>query len=95
MITADEACKIADSKVKNERRSLLFKYAIDQIERYVRDAARCGRRSFSYNIDALAPGYNKPSLHLRKAIAEELTKNGYSYCETQINHNRVWFEVRW
>jgi hypothetical protein len=95
MITADEACKIADSKVKNEYDSLLFKYAIDQIERYIRDAARCGRRSFSYNIDALAPGYNKPSLYLRKAVAEELRKNGYSYCEIQISLNCVWFEVNW
>jgi hypothetical protein len=95
MITADEARKIADSKVKDEHNSLLFNYAIDQIERYVRDAVRCGRRSFSYNIDALTPGYNKPSLHLRKAVAEELRKNGYSYCETQRSPNCVWFEVNW
>lgn len=95
MITADEARKTADSKVENERCSLLFKYAIDQIERYVRDASNCGGRSFSLNVDALAPGYGKPGLHLRKAVAEELKKNGFSYCETQRSPNCVWFEVRW
>lgn len=87
MITADEACKIADSKV--------FKYAIDQIERYIRDASSYGRRSFSYNVNALAPGHDRPELHLRKAVAEELRKNGFSYCETQISPNCTWFEVSW
>ena len=95
MITADEARKIADSKVKDEPSSPLFKYAIDQIERYVRDASSCGRRSFSLNIDALAPGYSKPELHLRKAVAEELRKNGFSYCETQRSPNCIWFKVSW
>ena len=95
MITADEARKIADSKVKDEHNSLCFKYAIDQIDRYVRDASSCGRRSFSFNVGALAPGYGKPELHLRKAIAEELRKNGFSYCETQKSPNCVWFEVGW
>lgn len=95
MITADEARKIADSKVKSEHGSPLFKYAIDQIERYVRDASSCGRRSFSYNVDALGPGSSKPDLHLRKAVAEELRKNGFSYCETQKSPNCVWFEVCW
>ena len=95
MITADEARKIADSKVKSERNSPLFKYAMDQIERYVRDASSCGRRSFSFNVGALAPGYGKPELHLRKAVAEELRKNGFSYCETQRSPNCVWFEVGW
>lgn len=95
MITADEARKIAGSKVKNEHGSPLFKYAIDQLERYVRDASSRGGRSFSYNVDALAPGYNRPDLHLRKALAEELKKNGFSYCETQKSPNCVWFEVSW
>ena len=95
MITADEARKIADSKVKDEYSSPLFKYAIDQIDRYVRDASGCGGRSFSYNVDALAPGCSKPDLHLRKAVAEELRKNGFSYCETRRSPNCVWFEVSW
>lgn len=95
MITADEARKIADSKVKDELSSPLFKYAIDQIERYVKDASSCGRRSFSLNVDTLGPGYSKPALCLRKAVAEELRKNGFSYCETQKSPNCVWFEVSW
>lgn len=95
MITVDEARKIADSKVKDEYSSLHFKYAIDQIERYVRDASNCGCRSFSYNVDALAPGHVKPSLQLRKAVAEELRKNGFSYCETLRSINCVWFKVSW
>lgn len=95
MITADEARKISDSNVKSEYSSPLFKYAIDQIERYIRDASSCGRRSFSFNIDALAPGYDRPDLHLRKALGEELRKNGFSYCETQRSPNCVWFEVSW
>lgn len=95
MITADEARKIADSKVKDEHGSPRFKYAIDQIERYVRDASGCGRRSFSLNVETLAPGYDKPDLCLRKAVAEELCKNGFSYCETQRSPNCVWFEVGW
>ena len=95
MITAAEARKIADSKVKSERSSPLFKYAIDQIENYVRNASSHGKRSFSYNVCALAPGCVKPELHLRKAVAEELRKNGFSYCETQRSPNCVWFEVGW
>jgi hypothetical protein len=95
MITADEARKIADSVLKSEHSSPLFKYAMDQIERYVRDASGCGGRSFSYNVNALAPGYDKPDLHLRKAVGEELRKNGFSYCETQKGPNCVWFEVGW
>ena len=95
MITAHEARKIADSNVKSEHCSPLFKYAMDQIERYVKDASSCGRRSFSFNVDALAPGYDKPELQLRKTVAEELRKNGFSYCETQRSPNCVWFEVGW
>ena len=94
MITADEARKIADSKVKDEHSSPLFKYAMDQIERYTRDTSSCGGRSFSYNVNALTPN-GKPDLRLRKAVAEELRKNGYSYCETQKSLNCVWFEVGW
>lgn len=95
MITADEARKIANDKVKDEPSSPLFKYAINQIERYVRDASSRGSRSFSLNVDTLAPGYGRPSLHLCKAVAEELRKNGFSYCETQISPNCTWFEVGW
>lgn len=95
MITADEVRKIADSKVKDEPGSPLFKYAIDQIERYVKDASSSGSRSFSLNVDALAPGYSKPDLHLRKAVAEKLRKNGFSYSETQRSPNCTWFEVAW
>jgi len=94
MITADEARKIADSKVKSEHDSLCFKYAIDQIERNVKDASSRGGRSFSLNVNALAPA-GKPSIGLRKAVAEELKKNGFSYCETQRSPNCVWFEVSW
>ena len=95
MITADEARKIADSKVKSEYSSPLFKYAMDLIEMYIRDASGHGRNSFSCNVDTLGPGYNKPELHLRKALAEELKKNGFSYCEIQKSPNCIWFEVRW
>ena len=95
MITADEARKIADSKVKSEHGSPFFKYAIDQIERYVRDTSSRGGRSFSYNVNALGPGSTRPNLYLRKAVAEELMKNGFSYRETQRSLNCVWFEVNW
>ena len=95
MITADEARKIADSKVKDEHGSPLFKYAIDQIERNVKDASSRGGRSFSLNVNALAPGYYRPGLHLRKAVAEELKKNGFSYNEIWKNIGCVWFEVSW
>ena len=94
MITATEARKIADSKVKDEHSSSCFKYAIDQIERNVKDASSRGGRSFSLNVNALAPS-GKPGLHLRKAVAEELRQNGFSYCETQKSPNCVWFEVGW
>ena len=94
MISANEARKITN-EVKDEHNSFFFKYAIDQIERYIRGASSCGGRSFSYNVNALTPGYNKPNLHLRKAVAEELRKNGFSYCETQRSPNCVWFEVSW
>ena len=94
MITADEARKIADSNVKSEYGSPLFKYAIDQIERHVRDASSRGDRSFSLNVNALTP-VCKPEVGLRRAVAKELRKNGFSYCETQRSINCVWFEVSW
>ena len=94
MITADEARKITTSTVKSEHNSPLFKYAIDQIERNVKDAASRGGKSFSLNVNALAPS-GKPGLHLRKAVAEELKQNGFSYHETQKSPNCVWFEVCW
>lgn len=94
MITADEARKIADTKVKDAYNSPLFKYAIDQIDRYIRDASNCGGRSFSLNVNALVP-CGKPEMGLRKAVAKELRNNGFSYCEMQRSPNCVWFEVGW
>ena len=97
MITADEARKIADSSVNaiQQQRSRLFKYAIDQIEKYVMATSRHGGRSFSFNVDTLSPGYGKTDLHLRKAVAEELKKNGFSYSETWRSIGCIWFEVSW
>ena len=95
MITAAEACKIANSNMKDELNSFLFKYAIDQIERYVMATSRHGGRSFSFNVDTLSPGYSKTDLQLRKAIAEELRNNGFSYSETRRSIDCVWFEVSW
>ena len=95
MITAEAARAIADSKIANEKDSLDFKYAIELIERYVKDAASCGNRYFSLNVDTLAPGYGHPTPCLRKALAEELKKNGFSYHEIQRSLNCVWFEVSW
>ena len=94
MITAAEARKITDSKVKDEHNSSLFKYAIDQIERNVKDVSSRGGRRFSLNVNALVPS-GKPGLLLRKAIAEELSKNGFSYGETQRSIDCIWFEVSW
>ena len=95
MITAAEARKIADSNMKDGYYSVLFKYAIDQIERYVMTTSRHGGRSFSFNVDTLSPGYGKTDLQLRKAIAEELRKNGFSYSETRRSIDCIWFEVSW
>ena len=94
MITVDEARKIADSKVKQQH-SLLFKYAIDKIERYIRDSASRGDRSISCNVDTLVPENAIADLQLRKAVAEELRKNGFSYSETRRGIDCVWFEVSW
>ena len=95
MITAAKARKIADSNMKDGYYSVLFKYAIDQIERYVRATAGRGGRSFSFNVDTLSPGYDKTDLQLRKAVAEELRKNGFSYSETRRSIDCIWFEVSW
>ena len=95
MITADEARKISDSNAKDGHHSFLFKYAIDQIERYVMATSRRGGRSFSFNVDILSPGYSKTDLQLRKAIAEELRNNGFSYSETRRSIDCIWFEVSW
>ena len=95
MITAEDARAIADSKIISEKTSPDFKYAIELIERYVKDAASCGNRCFSLNVDTLAPGYGHPTSCLRKALAEELKKNGFSYHEIQRSLNCVWFEVSW
>lgn len=95
MITADEARKIADAKVKDEHISPLFKYAIDKIERFVRDASKYGNRSILYNVDELVPGFASADLQLRKDIAEELRKNGFSYREIRRSIDCIWFEVSW
>jgi hypothetical protein len=95
MITAEVARSITDSSIANSKDSSLFKYAIEQVERYVKEAANCGGRYCSYNVNALAPGMYRPGLHLRKALAEELKKNGFSYNEIWKNNGCVWFEVRW
>ena len=97
MITADEARKIAESSVNavQQQRSRLFKYAIDHVEKYIRDTSSRGGRSFSYNVDTLAPGNVLADLQLRKAVAAELRKNGFSYRETRRSIDCIWFEVSW
>ena len=97
MITADEARKIADSSVNavQQQRSRLFKYAIDHVEKYIRDTSSRGGRSFSYNVDTLVPGNVMADLQLRKAVAAELMKNGFSYRETRRSIDCIWFEVSW
>lgn len=95
MITAEAARFITDSSIASSRDSLLFKYAIEQVERYVKEAASRGKRSFSYNVDALGCGNVRPTLSLRKALAEELKKNGFSYNEIWKSIGCVWFEVSW
>lgn len=95
MITAEAAHSITDSSIASSRDSFLFKYAIEQVERYVKEAASRGKRSFSYNVDALGCGNVRPTLSLRKALAEELKKNGFSYNEIWKSIGCVWFEVSW
>ena len=95
MIPAEVARNIADSNVASSKDSPLFKYALEQVERYVKEAANHGKRCFSYNVDALGPGTTRPSLSMRKALAEELKKNGYSYREVWKSIGCVWFEVHW
>ena len=95
MITTETARAVADSKVAASNDSSLFKYAMDQVEKYVKEAASRGKRCFSCNVNALGPGSNRPDLRLRKAVAEELKKNGFSYNETWKSIGCVWFEVSW
>ena len=95
MITAEAARSITNSSIANARDSLLFKYAVDQVERFVKEAANCGKRSFSYNIAALGWTSSNLSLSLRRALAEDLRKNGFSYNEIWKNIGCVWFEVSW
>lgn len=94
MITAEAARSITNSSIANAKDSCLFKYAIEQVERYVKEAANCGKRCFSYNVSALGIGA-KPDLSLRRALAEELKNNGFSYNEFWKNIGCVWFEVSW
>ena len=95
MITAEAARSITDSSIASAKGSCFFNYAIEQIERYVKEASNQGKRSFSYNIDALRLGSARPDLRLRKAIAEELKKNGFSYNEIWKNIGCIWFKVSW
>ena len=95
MITAEAARSITNSSIANARDSLHFKYAVGQVERFVKEAASCGKRSFSCNIAALGWTSSNLSLSLRKALAEELRKNGFSYNEIWKNIGCVWFEVSW
>ena len=95
MITAKAARSITDSSIASSKDSSLFKYAIEQVERYVKEAASRGKNCVSYNVDALGPGSARPDMRLRKAVAEELKKNGYSYNEIWKNIGCVWFEVSW
>lgn len=53
MITVEAARSITNSSIANARDSLHFKYAVNQVERFVKEAASCGKRSFSCNIAAL------------------------------------------
>ena len=91
MITAEAARSLTNSSIANLGD---FKYAIEQVERYVKEAANCGKRRFSYNVSALGIGA-KPDLSLRRALAEELKNNGFSYNEFWKNIGCVWFEVSW
>lgn len=95
MITAEAARSLTNSSIANVKDSYLFKYAIKQVEKYVKDAASYGKRCFSYNLAALGWDNVRPTVGLRKAIAEELRKNGFSYTEIWKNIGCVWFEVSW
>ena len=46
MITAKAARSITNSSIAAARDSLLFKHAIAHVERFVKEAASCGKRSF-------------------------------------------------
>ena len=50
MTIAETAYTIDDSRVTSSKDLLLFKHALDQVERYVKEAANCGKRCFSYNF---------------------------------------------
>ena len=95
MITAEIARSLTNSNIANLRNSFPFKYAIEQVEKYVKEAASQGKRCFSYNLDALGWDNARPTICLRKAIAEELRKNGFSYTEIWNDIRCVWFEVSW
>ena len=95
MITADEARKITDANMKDVQHSPSFKYAIKEIERFVKDASSRGESHFSYNVNALAPGLGNASLQLRRAVADELRKNGFFYVESWRDNNCIWFNVSW
>lgn len=95
MITAEAARSITNSSIADAKDSLLFKHAIEQVDSFIKDAASCGKRSFSYNINALGLTGSNVSLSLRRALAEELKKNGFSYNEWWKNIDCVWFEVSW
>ena len=98
MITAEAARSITKSSIANLRNTFPFKYAIKKIEMYVKEAASNGKQCFSCNICELIVFRSAPSLVMRKAIAEELRKNGFSCTEICKNDKSVWsvwFEVSW
>ena len=95
MITAETARSITDFSIASSKDSPLFNYAIEQVERFVKEAASCGKRYCSYNVSALSPDMYPPSLSLRRALLAELKKNGFSYNEISKNIGCVWFEVSW
>ena len=106
MMTAQMARTLVDKNVNNEAKSSHFKFAIKKIENYIKEACEHGKTSFRYNICALEytkhPGQfhgEFPSQALRKAIANELQKNGYSYREMNVmniaGRFNECFEVSW
>ena len=46
MITAEAARSITNSSIADAKDSLLFKHAIEQVDRFIKDAASCGKKKF-------------------------------------------------
>lgn len=45
MITAEAARSITESSISSSKDSFLFNYAIETVERYVKEAASCGKNA--------------------------------------------------